>query len=57
MTWKLSIAEEAIGHLIIKLSKGKEEGGVLRWGLSQASLEDTYLRIIDGEADANCQAA
>mmetsp|Transcript_46309 Transcript_46309/g.83692 ORF Transcript_46309/g.83692 Transcript_46309/m.83692 type:complete len:836 (+) Transcript_46309:71-2578(+) len=46
MTFKLMVEEEALGHLIIAISKGKESNGIKRWGISQASLEDAYVRII-----------
>lgn len=51
MTFKLLVEEEALGHLIIAISKGKETNGIKRWGISQASLEDAYVRIIQDPQD------
>lgn len=46
MTFKVSNDPEEVGHLFIKLAKGAGSNGIKHWGISQASLEDTYLRII-----------
>jgi len=45
-TYKFSKDEEALGHLIISIARGKAKHGVRHWGVSQASLEDAYVRII-----------
>jgi ABC-type multidrug transport system ATPase subunit len=50
LAFKVLCEEEDLGHLIIKIAKEKAANSILRWGLSQASLEDTYLRIIDDES-------
>jgi ABC-2 type transport system ATP-binding protein len=53
LTFKLTCSGESLGHLIIKIARGQKENGVRHWGVSQASLEDTYLRIIQqGDPDA-----
>lgn len=56
MTFKLNIEEEALGHLIIAVARGKHLSGIRHWGISQASLEDTYLKIIDTESDSSVQS-
>lgn len=56
-TFKLSCSGEALGHLIIKLAQGQNNNGIRHWGLSQASLEDTYLRIIDSTAGECAEAS
>ena len=45
-TYKFSKDEEALGHLIISIARGKAKHGIRHWGVSQASLEDAYVRII-----------
>jgi hypothetical protein len=35
--------EEALGHLIISIARGKAKHGIRHWGVSQASLEDAYV--------------
>jgi len=52
MTFKVSSDEEALGHLIIAIARGKEASGIRHWGISQASLEDTYLRIVQQDSDS-----
>jgi ABC-type multidrug transport system ATPase subunit len=47
LTFKLTCSGEALGHIIIKIAQGQQKNYVKHWGLSQASLEDTYLRIIE----------
>lgn len=50
MTFKVFSTEAALGHLFIAIADGKVANGIRRWGVSQASLEDAYLRVIlDGE--------
>lgn len=45
-TYKFSKDEESLGHLIIDIARGKAKHGIRHWGISQASLEDAYVRII-----------
>jgi ABC-type multidrug transport system ATPase subunit len=52
MTFRLNISEEALGRLIAAIGEGKKTGGISHWGVSQASLEDTYLQIIQSEPDS-----
>jgi len=56
MTFRLRVAEEALGHLIIAIARGKDSSGIRHWGISQASLEDTYLKIIEHEPDVTSHA-
>ena len=42
-TYKFSKDEEALGHLIISIARGKAKHGIRHWGVSQASLEDAYV--------------
>ena len=42
-TYKFSKDEEALGHLIISIARGKAKHGIKHWGVSQASLEDAYV--------------
>eukprot|EP00401_Gymnodinium_catenatum_P036639 CAMPEP_0117489360 /NCGR_PEP_ID=MMETSP0784-20121206/16994_1 /TAXON_ID=39447 /ORGANISM="" /LENGTH=756 /DNA_ID=CAMNT_0005284083 /DNA_START=108 /DNA_END=2378 /DNA_ORIENTATION=+ len=46
MTFRFTRDEEALGHLIIAIARGKGTSGIKHWGVSQASLEDAYLRIL-----------
>lgn len=46
VTYKFSQDEEALGRLIISIARGKANQGIKHWGISQASLEDAYVRII-----------
>lgn len=55
MTFKFSREEEALGHFIIAIARGKAEHGIRHWGISQASLEDAYIRIIQQDSDASTQ--
>lgn len=36
-----------VGNLFLELATSAEENGVKTWGISQSSLEDAYLRIIE----------
>eukprot|EP00931_Biecheleriopsis_adriatica_P060920 TRINITY_DN36600_c0_g1_i1.p1 TRINITY_DN36600_c0_g1~~TRINITY_DN36600_c0_g1_i1.p1 ORF type:complete len:790 (+),score=146.25 TRINITY_DN36600_c0_g1_i1:116-2485(+) len=45
-TYKFSKDDEALGHLIISIARGKDKKCIRHWGVSQASLEDAYVRII-----------
>eukprot|EP00927_Polykrikos_kofoidii_P042619 TRINITY_DN3664_c0_g1_i3.p1 TRINITY_DN3664_c0_g1~~TRINITY_DN3664_c0_g1_i3.p1 ORF type:complete len:766 (-),score=104.04 TRINITY_DN3664_c0_g1_i3:108-2405(-) len=56
MIYQLTCDEESLGHLIIAIARGKTSSGIKHWGLSQASLEDTYLRII-AQADPDISIA
>jgi len=47
-TYKFTKDEEALGHLIISIARGKANK-IKHWGISQASLEDAYVRIIQSE--------
>eukprot|EP00438_Fugacium_kawagutii_P015457 Skav202287 [mRNA] locus=scaffold3364:19412:45465:+ [translate_table: standard] len=44
-TYKFSKDEEALGHLIISIARGKAKHGIRHWGVSQASLEDAYVSV------------
>eukprot|EP00928_Gymnodinium_smaydae_P099148 TRINITY_DN9386_c1_g3_i1.p1 TRINITY_DN9386_c1_g3~~TRINITY_DN9386_c1_g3_i1.p1 ORF type:complete len:888 (-),score=83.68 TRINITY_DN9386_c1_g3_i1:67-2547(-) len=46
LTYKVDCDDEALGLLVLAISKGKVAAGIKRWGVSQASLEDAYLRVI-----------
>lgn len=46
MLFNVSKDAEFIGNLFIQLARGADAGGIRRWGISQATLEDAYLRII-----------
>jgi len=46
MVFKVTCDAERVGHLFIGLAKVAESNGIRHWGISQASLEDAYLRII-----------
>lgn len=46
VTYKFTQDEEALGRLIISVARGKANQGIKHWGISQASLEDAYIRII-----------
>mmetsp|Transcript_81309 Transcript_81309/g.211292 ORF Transcript_81309/g.211292 Transcript_81309/m.211292 type:complete len:787 (-) Transcript_81309:61-2421(-) len=46
ITFKFTQDEEALGHLIIAIARGRVQHGIKHWGVSQASLEDAYVRII-----------
>ncbi|CAK9068184.1 unnamed protein product [Durusdinium trenchii] len=47
-TYKFSKDEEALGHLIISIARGKAKHGIRHWGVSQASLEDAYALKEEG---------
>jgi len=46
MTYKMFNNPASVGHLFIALAQNASLHEVQHWGISQASLEDTYLRII-----------
>eukprot|EP00930_Biecheleria_cincta_P041012 TRINITY_DN28092_c0_g1_i1.p1 TRINITY_DN28092_c0_g1~~TRINITY_DN28092_c0_g1_i1.p1 ORF type:complete len:777 (+),score=148.62 TRINITY_DN28092_c0_g1_i1:103-2433(+) len=46
VTYKFTQDEEALGRFIISVARGKANQGIKHWGVSQASLEDAYVRII-----------
>lgn len=46
MTFRFTQDEEALGNAIIRMARGKDGHGIRHWGISQASLEDAYVRII-----------
>lgn len=48
MIFNVSKDAEFVGHLFLQLAKGAAEHGIRHWGISQASLEDAYIRIIGG---------
>eukprot|EP00928_Gymnodinium_smaydae_P099152 TRINITY_DN9386_c1_g6_i1.p1 TRINITY_DN9386_c1_g6~~TRINITY_DN9386_c1_g6_i1.p1 ORF type:complete len:804 (-),score=65.80 TRINITY_DN9386_c1_g6_i1:1707-4061(-) len=49
MTYQVKCEDEGLGHLILAIARGKVAAGIKRWGVSQASLEDAYLRVIQEE--------
>lgn len=51
-TFKFSRGEEALGNAIIQMAREKGDRGIRHWGISQASLEDAYVRIIQQSTDA-----
>eukprot|EP00928_Gymnodinium_smaydae_P019591 TRINITY_DN17526_c0_g3_i1.p1 TRINITY_DN17526_c0_g3~~TRINITY_DN17526_c0_g3_i1.p1 ORF type:complete len:788 (-),score=73.18 TRINITY_DN17526_c0_g3_i1:80-2443(-) len=46
-TYRVKCEDEGLGHLILAIARGKVDAGIKRWGVSQASLEDAYLRVIE----------
>mmetsp|Transcript_27961 Transcript_27961/g.80115 ORF Transcript_27961/g.80115 Transcript_27961/m.80115 type:complete len:803 (-) Transcript_27961:51-2459(-) len=51
MTYRVRQDEEALGHLIINIARRRGESGIKHWGISQASLEDAYVQIIQQDAE------
>mmetsp|Transcript_30865 Transcript_30865/g.98482 ORF Transcript_30865/g.98482 Transcript_30865/m.98482 type:complete len:814 (+) Transcript_30865:109-2550(+) len=49
MTFKVSSDAQTVGRLFIALAEAAEASGIRHWGISQASLEDAYLRVIQEE--------
>lgn len=41
---------EALGHLIIAIHKERTAKGIRHWGVSQATLEETYLQIVQSSS-------
>jgi len=46
MIFNVSKDAEFVGHLFLQLAKGAPINGIRHWGISQASLEDAYMKII-----------
>jgi len=46
MTFKVGRDVETVGQLFLSLGRRAEGNGIKRWGISQATLEDAYVRII-----------
>jgi len=49
VTFKVSSDAKTVGHLFIDLASKAESMGVRHWGISQASLEDAYVHIIQND--------
>jgi ABC-type multidrug transport system ATPase subunit len=46
MIFNVSRDAEFVGHLFLQLARGASSNGIRHWGISQASLEDAYMKII-----------
>jgi ABC-type multidrug transport system ATPase subunit len=49
MTIKVANDPTAVGHLFLALAREGAANGIRHWGISQASLEDTYLMIVQDD--------
>jgi len=50
MTFKVGRDVERVGQLFLTLGRHVGGNGIKRWGISQATLEDAYVRIIQQES-------
>jgi len=48
MIFNVSKDAEFVGNLFLQLAKDADSNGIRHWGISQASLEDAYMRIVGG---------
>ncbi|KAJ3093900.1 hypothetical protein HDU97_008841 [Phlyctochytrium planicorne] len=51
-SYEFPSAAGVISYLFNTIEAGKEENGILDWGISQTTLEEVFIRIIS-EDDAN----
>merc|ERR1712203_489686 len=49
MVFQVGRDAKFVGQLFLVLAENAASNGIRRWGISQASLEDAYIRIITGE--------